>query len=153
MVTNRAKPAQKFRPVLTAAQIEHILYLAKTEQPSITAASMSLISTLSPFQAKIANAGIQPAYTMAPVKPKAASIEGLGGDPFVNTKLMGQSKEMYWADCYNKFSDNPALCNLDEIAAAKEHMYLNDLMSPAELAEFETSTNDYDKTDSQGNLL
>lgn len=126
----------KYRPVLTAAQIQHILELAKTEAPCISALSMSLISSLSPFQAKIANAGIQAAYTTAPVKPKANSLESLGAaSSMVDHDL---NKEEYWALCYKRLEEYGAKhLSLQEITAAKEHMYLNDLMSPEELAEFE----------------
>ncbi len=134
----------KYRPVLTAAQITKILALAKLEQP-ISAESFSLISTLSPFAAKIANGGIQAAYVTVPPKAKATSLEGLGADLAKFTDLVnlsskcepGIDKEAYWYDCYRKYNSDPVSCSLEEIQAAKEHMYLNDLMSEEEIAEFE----------------
>lgn len=125
----------KYRPVLTAKQILHILKLAKTEQPAISAASFSLIASLAPFQAKIDNAGIIPAYTIQPIRPSNTSLEELGGA--ISAGLPPYNKEDYWERCYTKYSTNPVTCNLEELHAAKEHMYLNDLMSSAELEEFE----------------
>jgi len=126
----------KYRPVLTAKQILHILTLAKTESPSISAASLDVISSLAPFQAKIANAGIVPAYTLQPVKPSNTSLEGLGGTS-TTIPTTYSSKQELWAASYAKFKQSPVECSLEEIEEAKEHMYLNDLMSPAELEEFE----------------
>jgi hypothetical protein len=143
---NAMNPAAKYRPVLTAVQIEQILYLAKSEQP-LSSMSMSLISTLSPFQAKIQNAAMAPAYTVGASKPSEADVmQSLGVAPADNRVVgnihapidwSGMSKQEYWEACYNKFNASPVSCNLDEIAASQEHAYLNDLMSSAELAAFE----------------
>ena len=131
--------SKKYRPSLTAAQIAHILALAKTESGGISETSFSLISTLAPFQAKIENDGITPAYTTQPAKPKANSLESLGGlgDGTGKVYIAGyESKEDYWAACYGTFLDNPAGCNLDQINAAQEYRYLNDLMTPEEEAAY-----------------
>ena len=136
---NKLKPVAqpKYRPVLTATQILHILTLAKTESP-ISSASISLIATLAPFQAKIENAGIAPAYTTTPIV-SATSLEGLGAlAPLETTPY---NKEEYWQRCYTKYSANPVACSLEEIHAAKEHMYLHELMSAEEVAEFEAASN------------
>jgi hypothetical protein len=65
----------KYRPVLTAEQIQHMLYLAKTEQP-ISSASLSIIATLVPWEAKIANGVANAAYTTA---TKTSLMDQLGG--------------------------------------------------------------------------
>ena len=153
----RSVPKVKYRPVLTAEQITHILHLAKTESP-ISNASISVISVLAPFEAKILNAGIKPAYTEA---PKKDILESLGGrtpaqkmaDPPRITSYPTDSassasspvstehltKEQRWEAAYNKWSTNPSSCSLQEIKDAQEHRYLNDLMSPEEMVEFELS--------------
>lgn len=81
-VTRRAKEP-KYRPVLTSTQITTILYLAKIyglPDLKLSAPSMSLISTLAPFEAKIKNAGISPAYVTSPKEPvDTYSLESLGG--------------------------------------------------------------------------
>lgn len=142
-MNTRTKPAAqpKYRPVLTAAQILHILTLAKTESP-ISSASISLIATLAPFQAKIENAGIAPAYTTSPVV-SATSLEGLGAAPLEDLSynpVGSYNKEEYWERAYKKYSANPVACSLEEIHAAKEHMYLHELMSAEEVVEFEAAS-------------
>jgi hypothetical protein len=141
----RANNKAKYRPVLTAIQIEHILYLAKSEQP-LSSMSMSLISTLAPFQAKIQNAAMTPAYILVAPKPNEADVMaslGAGapdrvvGNIHTSIDWSGLSKQEYWEACYDKFTANPVTCNLSEIEASKEHAYLNELMSVSELAEFE----------------
>lgn len=140
----------KYRPVLTAAQIVHILALAKLESP-LSDLSISVISTLAPFQAKIENSGILPAYTAVP--PKPSTLESLGGSMLgrsingmdaslvlldeIGLRKTDKSKEEYWARCYAKYCLEPTICSLEEIQAATEHKYLNDLMSPEEVAAFE----------------
>lgn len=148
----KRKQVAKYRPVLTASQILHILTLCKTESP-ISSESMSVIATLSSFQAKIENAGITPAYIQAAPKPKANSLEALGfvgasSVETVDTTLAPtyEDKEAYWSHCYAKYSTNPASCTLQEIHAAKEHMYINDLMSEEEVRVFESDSIDMTNT-------
>ena len=127
----------KYRPVLTAENITHILKLAKTESP-LSDASTAVIAVLAPFQAKIDNAGIVPAYTTStPNKQEKANdlLDSLGfpsirPDPTV-------PKEVLWKQAYKKFKASPATCSLVEIGYAQEYMYLHDLMSPEEMVEFE----------------
>tara|TARA_R110000765_G_scaffold26322_2_gene64341 strand:+ start:12073 stop:12597 length:525 start_codon:yes stop_codon:yes gene_type:complete len=143
----------KYRPVLTAVQIEQILYLAKSEQP-LSSMSMSLISTLAPFQAKIHNSALTPAYIIADnAKARQADVmQSLGSlssldstvaDPYAISAIKpnGLSKQQYWEACYNKFKLDPISCSLAEIEASQEHAYLNELMSPKELAAFESIFN------------
>ena len=150
----RATNKAKYRPVLTAVQIEHILYLAKSEQP-LSSMSMSLISTLAPFQAKIQNAAMTPAYILVAPKPSEADVmESLGagapnkivGNIHTSIDCSGLAKQEYWEACYNKFKANPVYCSLAEIAASQEHAYLNELMSVSELAAFEAEFNMVDKS-------
>lgn len=130
----------KYRPVLTSIQIEQILHLAKLEQP-ISSLSMSLISTLAPFKAKIDNAGIQAAYSS---EAKVPLMESLGSsDPHTetyNSSTPHLNKEAYWEQCFNKYQSEPSACTLEEIQGMREHKYLNDLMNEAELTEFENET-------------
>jgi hypothetical protein len=139
----------KYRPVLTANMIEYILKLAKTESP-ISNDSIDIISVLAPFQAKIQNSGIIAAYTEVerlsleeslgfPVSRNLPSLGPTREDAIScpeNLKA-GMSKEEYWAWCYARYKISPEVCSLDEIQSAQEHRYLNDLMSPEEIAAFE----------------
>lgn len=139
----------KYRPVLSPEQIAHILYLAKREVP-ISELSFSLIATLSPFQAKIDSQAINPAYVQVQQGSKPSMLESLGGEVTVlpsddmigvpesiNPNLSYRTKEEYWATCYAKYRLLPESCTVLEIKAAQEHMYLNDLMSPEEMVQFE----------------
>lgn len=140
MPRNKATP--KYRPVLTAEQILHIIQLAKLEEP-ISMVSISLISTLSPFAAKIDNAGIVPAYSTSPVYKLSITdktLSKLGAE--VNQEIESMhliSKEERWAKAYAKRMLDPVSCSLVEIADAKSHAYLNDLMGSDELADYETA--------------
>lgn len=127
-----SKSKKKYRPVLSAGAISHILALAKSESP-ITSASLEVISILAPFMAKIENDAISAAYEAT---PKQSLEEKLGiGVPVTHPIVL--AKEAYWEVCYSKYKTNPTSCSLQEIQAAREHMYLHDLMSPQEIAEFE----------------
>ena len=131
-----SKSKKKYRPVLSAGAISHILALAKSESP-ITSASLEVISILAPFMAKIENDAISAAYEAT---PKQSLEEKLGiGMPLPNKHetTMTLTKEEYWESCYAKYKNLPTECTLKEIQAAREHMYLHDLMSPQEIAEFE----------------
>lgn len=124
----RRTGSKKYRPVLPAHLIEHILALAKSENP-ISASSIEVVGILAPFQAKIQNDSLTPAYT---TEPKQSLEEKLGmSTPHYDDKVD------YWAACYNKYVATPAECSLAEIQAAQEHMYLNNLMSDEEVAVFE----------------
>ena len=131
---NTNTPASKYRPVLTAAQIEHILTLAKLESP-ISATSFSVIATLSPFYAKIQNNAVTAAYSTAPAASSKFSVSGTSDVVTASST----AKEDYWEECYNKLQANSANgCTLQELEAAQEHRYLHDLMTPEEQVAFET---------------
>lgn len=139
MSIERKETKKKYRPVLSATAIAHIIALAKSEHP-LSSRSIEVIATLSPFLAKIENAGVAPAYTEKPV----LSLEEKLGMPVPlhsvsKEQLANQTKEVYWNVCYNKYKINPVSCSLVEIEAAREHMYLHDLMSPQEIEEFEAT--------------
>ena len=123
----------KYRPVLPAHLITHAIKLAKLEQP-ISTDSIELIGILAPFEAKIAAQAIFPAYTTS---PKESLLDSLGGTA---PSAQNLPKEAYWLVCYNKYMESRESCSLEEIQAAREHMYLHDLMSQEELAEFEKQT-------------
>lgn len=129
----------KYRPSLTAENIQWIVEKAKTTSP-LTPEAYSVIAVLDPFLTKIANSSITPAYSIAAkAKAKANSLESLGeGAASSEAVAAGTvSKTEYWAQCYQKYISNPSSCTLTEIANAQEHRYLNDMMSPEEIAVFE----------------
>lgn len=138
-------PVTKYRPVLTASQILHVLKLAKTESP-ISEASFQLIAQLAPFAAKIDAAAITPAYSTT---PRVSLLESLGESNITassaassNSQANYQSKEELWEAAYNKVQSlGAASCTLQELRDSQEYAYLNDLMSSEELAAFEASNN------------
>ncbi len=131
--TKQQQRAIKYRPSLTAEQILKIIELAKLEAP-ISNTSIQLVSILSSIVAKIENGALVASYVPAP--PKPSLLESLGG-PTTPSSTASLSKEQQWELAYNKYSATPLACTATEILEAKEHMYLNDLMSAEEIAEFE----------------
>ena len=140
----------KYRPSLPPHLIAHILDLAKKEQP-LSTSSIELISILAPFQAKIQNMGLEPAYTTQVRLPKPSIEVSLGMAPCdaIAWKLFNEethqykayyTKEEFWEACYLKSLEYPESLHLLEMNAAKEHMYLNDLMTEEEVIEFELET-------------
>jgi len=131
-MTKNKPSISKYRPSLSPLLIEKILELAKKELP-LSAESIQLISILAPFQAKIQNDGLIPAYSSAPkltVEESIGMVESAHSRPY-------QSKEEFWLSCYNLYIEHPEKCTLIEIQAAREHMYLHELMTDTEMKEFE----------------
>ena len=136
-----SKPSiPKNRATVTASMVAKILYLAKTESP-ITEEAIQLVAKFAPLQAKIDNAGLTPAYITTPAISKLESLGGIDttvkDDSYTLAGHDYPTKELYWEACYKLYSSNPELCNLSTISSAREHMYLNDLMSEEEVNEFE----------------
>ena len=133
----------KYRPSITASQIRKLIHLARNEAP-ITDESIQIISVLSPFLAKIECGANKPAYSTAPKKAEANSLVALGGAEDIATNVIRElsidknlPKTVLWEQCYIKYSSNPDSCSAHEIACSQEHRYLNDLMTPEEIAAFE----------------
>lgn len=127
---------KKYRPVLTAAQVKHILTLAKTAEATISDDSLSLISSLSPFLAKIENEALVPAYTSTATTTKK-SLASMTNEEILEALAPALSKEEVWELAYTKCQEAPLSCSLQEIKEATEHMYLNDLLSEQEIGNFE----------------
>ncbi len=121
----------KYRLILSKAMIVRILDLAKTD-PTNTI-DMQLIATLAPYLSKINNAAIKPAYT---IEPRDSIMQEIGAEPS-SSFLAGIDKEEYWKLCWQKYSEQPTICTLQEIQAAQEYRYLHDLMSVEEVEEHE----------------
>ncbi len=133
------KQVTKYRPTMSAHLIQHAVNLAKLEQP-MSLESVELIGILAPFLAKIENGAKVGIYSM---QPKVSIEQQIGLELPTNEgeySFQGKVylvKEEYWAACYNQYTVEPRSLSLNHILAAKEHMYLNDLMSPEEMEEFE----------------
>ena len=116
----------KHRPTLTRKQIAWLLEQARVHAATDDTA-MELVSILAPYLSKIDNKAVLPAYTTT----RTSQLEALGGVAPVD-------KEAYWMSCYEKYAANPTTCTVEEIVAAKEHMYLHELMSAEKVAAFES---------------
>ena len=127
----------KYRPSLPSHLILKILELSKLEAP-MSMESVEIIGILAPFQAKIANGALTPSSVSM---GKISTLESLGGEAAPTAYILGnanyQSKEGYWQACYMRYVEDAAACTLEVINSAKEHMYINDLMSPEEAKAFE----------------
>lgn len=117
----------KYRVSLNTLEIEYLLKLTRLDIAAGSGASnnaaISSAQTLTVASTKISNQMLTPAYNVS-AKPKANSLEALGAAP-ANS---GLSKEEIWEICYMRYNNyGPEHCSLEEIAGAKEHMYLHDL--------------------------
>jgi len=141
-----SKPSAKYRLSFSTREIEYLIALTKGDiakgESSYSSFSdaISTVQTLAVAKTKIDNMALTPAYNVSN-KPKANSLEALGATP---DGMMPLSKEQIWELAYNSYISDPTKCSLQQIADAKEHMYLNELMTEAELAEFELGTHTSD---------
>lgn len=119
----------KYRPVLSAEQINTIMHLCKTTLP-LTSKTMDVIATLAPFQAKIENAGVIAAYSMTPPQ----SIEDKLG---FSTPEISVSPEEKRYQAFIKYDNNPSSCSIHEIEMAQTYRYENRLMTVEETTAFE----------------
>lgn len=121
--------AQKYRPCLTSIHISHILSLCKRD---LTEASISIISVLAPFMAKIENSGVAPAYSM---KQKTLGNVFSSLDEMADYSCL--SAEEIRKKAFEKWSENPDSCSLDELEMVQTYRLENDLMSTEEAKEYE----------------
>ena len=146
-VTTPPKVTASYRITITGALIAKIVSLAKTESP-LTQESIDVLTKLAPFQAKIEAQSIVPAYISEPKPSVLESLGGLGGlggsgglvgsGGISTIPVESVPKEIYWSQCHDKYLSSPEDCSLAELQGAREYRYLNDLMSPSEVADFES---------------
>lgn len=124
---------KKYRPVLSASQIAHLISLCKND---LSSESISCIGILSPFMAKIENAAITPAYTLSSNKQSLVDELGLGEETIINKSHEMFQKHLYeqWLAVGMKYDS----FSLNEIKEIKEFRYLNDLMTTTESDEYES---------------
>ncbi len=131
------KKEPKYRPSFTATEISYMIAVFKAHQP-LGLADIAIVAKLSPFLAKIESATLTPSYVPSP-RVSPYSLEGLGGmtrEPQDD----GLRKEIRWQQAYELYKKDPASCNAVQLADAREHMYLNELMTPEEVARYEKET-------------
>lgn len=115
---------RKYRPVLTASQIAHILHLCM-EDRSIEA--VRIIGVLAPFKAKIDSLAVKEAYTTT---PKKSLLEELEGEAPENDGKTGAMYEAWKCGEY--------VPTLEEIQQIQEWRYTNDMLISEDEERFES---------------
>ena len=133
-------PNPKHRASLTEAQIRYIISKAKVgvlvnQDDSYIA--YELISYLAPLLTKIENGSKKPDFIPA-TKPSHMSMLGELGE--IAPAPAGIPKEERWSLAYAKMKLDIDSCSLLELTDAKEHMYLNGMMTREEEIAFEAGT-------------
>jgi len=114
---------KKYRPVLTASQIAHILYLCMEDRSS---EAVRIIGALAPFKAKIDCQGVKAAYTTT---PKKSLLEELEGETPENDGKTGAMYEAWKCGEY--------VPTLEEIQQIQEWRYSNDMLIREDEKKFE----------------
>lgn len=124
---------QTFRPYLTLAQIEAIIEKFNADPKHPEANGIVKALTVLHFKARMGN--ISAAHVRTPRQSLEESL-GFGPDDTDSDVLQSNSQRH---QVYEKYLKAPALCTEDEVKIALTFKYENDLMSPEEEAEFESS--------------
>jgi len=126
-----------YRVSLTGLEVMYLLNITKTKLATTgEPLASSLAKKLTLYKTKIdmgalAGRGIEPSPSL---------LASLGGSSETPTSIE-LPKETIWLNAYTKYLENSkdwSTLSVSEIEAAKEHMYLNFLMTPEEVAEFES---------------
>ena len=151
------KKHKKYRVMLSPSIISSILSQAKTAYATLAnQESLDIITALAPYEAKIATGSIVEAYTAAgaihtpktDIQKESDQLASLGADTGAEQQAVLDpdaenflSKDAYWAACYAIYILHPASSlSVETIDAAKEHMYLNDLLSDSEREAMDAAT-------------
>lgn len=132
-------PNKKYRPSLSIPQLNTIIELAKNQSP-MAPDTAEVLGVLIPYVAKINLAAVSPSYTMQAKKTPLDLLDELGGlegSDYNQASNTAISKPHYWKECYDKYKNDPEPCTFPELEAVNEHRYLNNLMTPEEVTEFE----------------
>lgn len=129
-----ANKTPKYRPSLSAVQIEHIVDTLQNKSV-IDDTDKSCLTVLVPFLAKIGVGSATPAYVTAAKEPLA---DFLSGTSTTDTDTGTLTKEQYWEQCYRLLADKGAHhLSIQELEAANEWMYLDGVLTKLEQVEFE----------------
>ena len=116
-------PPAKYRPLLTAAQIGHIIHLCKSDLSNL---SVGVISVLAPFQFKIAHSSVTPAYTPT----KIDSLEAF--DTLSDTTTTESKSETLASKLLTYQTHGPSSLTLRELESVQEYRFINGLMTSEE---------------------
>lgn len=124
----------KYRPVLTASQILHLLSLCKS---NLNQSSLECIAVLAPFEFKIRNGLISPAYTPQPI-PTLAQSMGFDDPPTESIPSIRKSTT-HIESLYEMWRTTPSTLSLEQLKEVQAYRYKNNLMSPEQEQEYETA--------------
>lgn len=119
----------KYRPVLSADQIKHILILAKRDG---TKASLELISSLARIEWQINQGAMSPAYVMA---EKPTLVESLGFDEKVIHHIESVVND---ETLYGIWLKEPEALLVSQLERVRKYRYENNKMTMDEEKAFET---------------
>jgi hypothetical protein len=129
-MTNNNSNLAKYRPVLTATQITHLISLCRQD---LSVESIRCISILAPFEYKIINGVVSPAYISEPALQLANKL-GFETEPKKQSMSLEQAKIMY-----RDYKANIGSITIDEIKECLGVLYVNDALSAKEESDYENS--------------
>jgi hypothetical protein len=121
----------KYRPVLTATQITHLISLCRAD---LSVESIRCISILAPFEYKIINGVVSPAYTPEPALNLSSKL-GFEMAPDVQSMSLEAATRLHllWK------SGQTANISITEIKEALGVLYVNDCLTEKEESDYENS--------------
>lgn len=121
----------KFRPVLSAAQISHILTLCRGN-PS--AMSIEIIQKLSMFEYKVSNEIVKPAYVSTPIQSLA---ESCGFDSVDHHPTVINVSEISSEVLYNLWLKEPSALTVSQLKTVQNYRYEQNKMTIDEEKNYE----------------
>ncbi len=130
-MTNASIP--KFRPVLSASQITHLMHLCRRDSSN---ESLSCISVLAAFEYKINNNAIAPAYTQS-ITPSLADSLGFSEPMDALSKLTITDESASEENLYQLWMLEPSSLSIKQLQAVRAYRYKNNKMTVDEEAKYE----------------
>ena len=118
--------AQKFRPYLTAQELDEIILALKSSN-----GNRHLIYSLESFRDKIYLGITKPQITTAPTLAEKLELE-----PRLSSSAVTKDLATLKLHAYNKWLDNPAKCTIQELDRAMLYRFENDMLTPEEEASY-----------------
>lgn len=130
----------KFRPVLTASQITHLISLCRKD-PSLE--SLSCLSVLGAFEYKIRNDSVSPAYSVATIQKRDMASElGFSEVVVVTETPRGPIANIPHDDeaLYAQWMESPDGMSIAQLKRVQFYRYQTGKMMPDEESKYERET-------------
>ena len=121
---------EKFRPYLTADELQEILICLKTHP---TPARLSIVRYLESFNLKIKHGLVSSAHTLQPSQAEKLGFHELT----ISTPSPAQDINLKGEAAFKKWQKSPESCTPKEIEESLDWRYRNNLMSQQEEQEYE----------------